>query len=89
VSEVLRLRPDALEWRAVEGEVLALDGATSKYVAFNRTASVVWSALAEGATRAELAAALVAAFDVDEARAAADVEALLRQLGAHRLLAAT
>jgi Coenzyme PQQ synthesis protein D (PqqD) len=87
MSEVLRLRPDALEWRALEGEVIALDGASSTYFALNRTGSVLWSALAEGARRDQLVARLVEAFDVDESRAARDVEELLAALRRHGLLA--
>jgi Coenzyme PQQ synthesis protein D (PqqD) len=87
MTERLRLRPDALEWRRVDDETLVLDGASSTYLALNRTGSVVWSALAEGATREDLVAQLVAAFDVDQARAAADLDALLAELRRLDLLA--
>jgi hypothetical protein len=87
MSELLRLRQGTLEWRAVEGEVLALDNETSTYLALNRTGSVVWAALAEGATRDELVSAVTAAFDVDAETAAHDVDALLAELRRHNLLA--
>lgn len=35
-SPVLRLRYDRLDWRAVDGEVIALDGKTSMHLSTNR-----------------------------------------------------
>ena len=84
---VLRLRGDSLEWRALEGEVLALDNETRRYLATNRAGTVLWSRLAEGATRDELVAALTARFDVDEPAAGRDVDAFVAALGAEKLLA--
>jgi len=86
MSEVLRLREE-VEWRLVEGEVLALDMASQTYLSANRTGAVVWSALADGATREELVARLVAVFDVSENAASADVDAFLGALRARGMLA--
>jgi hypothetical protein len=86
-EERLRLREDALEWREVEGEIVALDVRTSRYVAVNPTGAVIWSALAQGATRAELAGRVSESFDVDEATAARDVDAFLDVLAERDLLA--
>src|SRR6476469_3745613 len=84
---VLRLRMDALEWRAMEGEVLALDSATQRYLATNRTGTVLWAALVEGATREQLVELLRERFDVDEASAARDVDAFVARLRDEGLLA--
>ena len=77
---VLRLRPEAVAWRNVEGEVVALDLARSEYLTVNATGRVLWDALADGATEQEIVRRIVASFAVDEATAAADVAALLAEL---------
>lgn len=82
----LRLRRAALEWRVVEGEVIALDAETSRYMSLNETGALLWQRLADGATRPELAALLQESCDVDADRAHADVEAFLDQLAGERLL---
>jgi hypothetical protein len=76
----VRLKPDAIMWREVEGEVVALDVEASEYVAANKAGATLWRELAGGATREQLTAALVARFEVDEATAAADVERFLATL---------
>jgi len=87
VSEILRLRDKELEWRALEGEIVVLDATASQYLSMNKTGAVLWSALAEGATREELVAKLVETFDVDTATAARDLDAFLEALEAKGLLA--
>ena len=57
---ILRLRPEALQWREIEGEVVAVDLETSSYLGANEAGAVLWRALAAGATKEELAALLVA-----------------------------
>jgi hypothetical protein len=85
-SARLRLRPNALQWREIEGEIVALDGETSQYVAANASAALLWHKLAEGTTRDELVEALVEAFGIERERAATDIDAFLADLGAQRLL---
>jgi hypothetical protein len=87
MSELLRLRGDELEWKLLEGEIVALDASTSQYFATNRTGAVLWSALEKGATREQLVARLVEAFDVDEETAARDLDGFLAALEAQGLLA--
>jgi hypothetical protein len=71
----LRLRSRALEWRVVEGEVIAIDGDTSQYLGVNGSGALLWQRLAEGSTRAGLVAE-------------ADVDAFLSSLEQNRLLEA-
>lgn len=78
-APVVRLRP-GVDWRDVQGDVVALDVRRSVYLSTNVAGAVLWSRLATGATRQELAAALVDEFDVDHETAAADVESFLRRL---------
>jgi hypothetical protein len=75
-----------LDWRSVEGEVLALDSRSSEYLGVNRTGAVLWCALAVGASREVLVERLVAEAGIEAARAEADVARFLEQLRERRLL---
>lgn len=83
----LRLRDGAIEWREVEGEIVALDLDRSEYIAVNRAGTAIWALLAEGAQRGELAAQLVAEYGIDEASAGRDVDAFVDSLSERGLLA--
>ncbi len=82
----LRLRPGAVSWREVDGEVILLDLQTSDYSGVNASGTVLWSLLAEGTTRGALEEALVERFDVDRERAAADVAGFLETARSLRLI---
>jgi hypothetical protein len=82
----LMLRDADVDWREVEGELVVLDQRESRYLAINRTGRVLWAALADGATQDELIERLVESFDIERARAAADVEAFTAELESRDLL---
>lgn len=84
---LLRLREDGLSWRALEGEVIALDLSESLYLSANASGALLWQALARGATRAELEATLVDAYAIAPERARADVDAFLADAEERGLLA--
>jgi hypothetical protein len=86
VSERIQIRPHVLEWRKVEGEIVALDLRTSTYLAVNSTGAALWSALVSGASREQLLARLVEGFEVSRDQAAADLDAFLAELAAQDLL---
>lgn len=86
MSDTLRLREAVLEWREIEGEIVAVDTRTDTYVAVNRTGAALWPALVRGATLDDLASILVDEFKVDGARAKADVDAFIGALAEQRLL---
>lgn len=86
MSERVRLRPGAVEWREVDGELIALDLGSSTYFAVNSTAASIWPALVEGATREDLIAQLTAKFGIDDATAARDLDAFLGQIAERGLL---
>ena len=67
--ENLRLNTDAVSWREVDGEVIALRHASSEYLSTNGTGTIVWKALVPGASRPELVALLVAEFGIEADRA--------------------
>jgi hypothetical protein len=82
----LRLRNQALEWRDIEGEVVAVDTRKAVYMAINHTGAVLWPALSEGATREELVERLVGAYDVDRGAAEGDVDTFVAMLEEQDLL---
>lgn len=87
--ERLRLRADAVDWKHVDGEIVALDLTHSRYLAINATGTALWQALAEGATREQLADLLVAAHQISPSRARQDADAFVAWLHAERLLEPT
>ena len=89
MSDLLRLRPEAVEWREVEGEVVVLDVERSMYFAVNRTGAALWSALAAGTTEEALAEDLAGAYDISRETALADVRKFLDELDDQALLERT
>jgi hypothetical protein len=82
----VRLDPDKLSWRAVQGEVIAVDGHNARYLATNDSAALLWPMLARGTTIGELADALTQRWALPAKRARADAEALVGWLGDAGLL---
>jgi Coenzyme PQQ synthesis protein D (PqqD) len=82
----MRLRSRALEWRVVEGEVIAIDGDTSQYLGLNGSGALLWQRLAEGSTRNGLVELLRSSFSLERGQAEADVDAFLASLEENRLL---
>jgi coenzyme PQQ synthesis protein D (PqqD) len=82
-----RLRDGELEWREVEGEIVALDLRASTYLSVNKAGTALWPHLTAGASRDELVAALISRYDVDADAAARDVDAFVQALEAKGLLA--
>jgi hypothetical protein len=88
VTETLRLRGDLLEWREVEGEIVALDLRTSRYLAVNRSGARLWSILAVGASKQQLVAHLVDVYGIPPDRAEAETTEFLDALAAEQLIEA-
>jgi Coenzyme PQQ synthesis protein D (PqqD) len=86
VASTLRLRSEELEWRDVEGEVVALDLRTSAYLAVNESGAKLWSALASGASRDELIDLLVRTFELPREQATTDVDAFIEMLARQDML---
>jgi coenzyme PQQ synthesis protein D (PqqD) len=86
LDKTLHLREDAVAWRLVGDEVVALDVRRSTYLGLNRTGAVLWTALAKGATRRQLVALVLERFDVGPEEAARDIETLLTDLADRGLL---
>ena len=82
----LRLRPEAVAWREVDGEVIALGLESSTYFGTNASGSVLWRRLADGTTRGELIETLMTTFGLEEAQAQTHVDAFLDDLRNRDLL---
>ena len=79
-------RSHELEWRQVDEEVVILDLRTQTYLSLNHSGARLWPLLTAGAPRHALVDELVAAYQVDRARASGDVDQLVAQLAAADLL---
>ena len=82
----LRLRAADLQWRSVEGEVVALDLRGSQYLGVNNSGADLWDMLAAGTTRAALVAHLAGNYGLAPDVAGEHVEAFLGQLEAQDLI---
>ena len=82
----LKLRSADLHWREIDDEIIALEARGSNYVSANGAGTLLWRALAEGATRDELADVLVAAYGIDRDRARADADRFVAEVAAQGLL---
>ena len=85
-ERIYRLRESGSYWMDVEDQIIAMHPDMSRYLGTNPAGTLLWKRLSEGATRAELAAALQDAYDIDTGRAAADVDAYLVMLAENELL---
>jgi hypothetical protein len=83
----LRLRPDALAWRKIDNELVAVDIAASQYLSANQAGAMLWQMLAEGATPAQLAERLVECFGISSEQARTDVDVFVQDLETRGLLA--
>jgi hypothetical protein len=85
-SDQIRLRSDALEWRELDGEIVALDLRTSTYLAVNRTGAAVWPMVVAGATEGELTDQITRDFGVSREIAEEGLRSFLDELDEHDLL---
>lgn len=85
-DSVLKIRERAVEWREIEGEIVAIDLRHSLYFALNQTAALLWPLLVGGATRGELVRTLSDKWGVPAASAEGDVEGFLTMLRDQDLL---
>ena len=83
---LLKLRDDALEWRAIEGEVVAVDLRDSVYLGVNRTGALIWPELAAGTTQDTLARRLAQACGIELAQATREVDEFVSELSRLGLL---
>jgi hypothetical protein len=80
ILRILKLRANTLEWRPVEGEVVAVDLRTSVYFGVNRTGAIIWPDLVSGATREALVERLAQACEIGPVQAAGEVDEFVASL---------
>jgi hypothetical protein len=82
----LRLQKQQLEWREVDGEVIALERKQSAYLAANQSGTVLWRALADGTSEVEMVRLLMSQYDIDADTARVDVDGFVSTLDQMGLL---
>jgi hypothetical protein len=85
----VRLRRGAVEWREIDGEIVALEVESSTYIAANRSGGILWQRLTEGTTQDELVGELTTRYEVEPEQARTDVAGFLAALTARGLLEPT
>ena len=86
VERLVRLRDGGLDWKVLEDETVVLDLRGSRYLSINRSGTVLWPLLAEGATTAQLVTKLTSECAASESDAIRDVDAFCARLEAEGLL---
>ena len=82
----LRLDESDVDWREVEGEVIALRRSSAAYLGLNHSGTALWRELQAGADEARLAELLVERYGISGDAARADVSAFLEQLRSQGLI---
>jgi hypothetical protein len=83
-----RLQKTLLEWRDVDGEIIALDRGHASYLAPNASGALLWRALHTGSTEPALAELLVSEYGLCHEQARADVAVFVADLDRRGLLEA-
>ena len=83
-----RLRANDAECAAkvLDGEAVIINLLNGTYYSLDKAGAVVWELAADGGTIAEIVGGLTSRYDVDATRAQSDVERLISELVAERLL---
>ena len=78
---------DAVAWRDVDGEVVALDLSSGEYVTLNGAGRLLWLALDEPVSVDDLAQLLVTSFGISREQGIADCLTFLSDLEGRSLVA--
>ena len=68
-ADKFSITTDLAVWREVDGEVIVLEMDSGNYLNLNGSARILWMALSETASEAELVGSLMGAYGVDEDQA--------------------
>jgi hypothetical protein len=86
--DVLRLDPEAVQWREVQGEVIAIDLRNGRYLTTNPSGALLWPLLARGSTVEQLSAALRDCWPLDPRQSHEDANRFVAWLRQQNLLLA-
>ena len=81
----VRADPNVLAKR-VDDEIVLVHLETNRIYELNRTAAVLWDALAAGSTQVGLEQRMAVEFDVEREELAREIDELLRQFTSERLI---
>jgi hypothetical protein len=81
-----RIRKSGISWRELDGQIVVLDLASSKYVTVSGAGAVIWQQLVPGATLDQVVNALTDVFDIDEETARADSRVFIDDLRERKFL---
>jgi hypothetical protein len=79
--------PDVV-FRDLDGEAVILDLASGTYFGLNEVGTLVWRLIDEGRNASEIVDAVATEYDADRATIAQDVDRLIEDLRARRLIVA-
>jgi hypothetical protein len=71
---------DALSWRDVGEDLVALNTTSGEYFTFSNTGRIVWLSIAEGATLDRLTEKITSEYNVDENQALSDIKSFINEL---------
>jgi hypothetical protein len=86
INPRIKVREGSAVWRQIGGETVLLDLDSSMYLGINDAGSTLWPVMVRGTDRSELIELLRSTYDIDDARAAADVDAFVTACREHDLL---
>lgn len=86
MTDTIRLLQEAIEWRAIDDEIVALDRAAGEYIAVNGSGAALWPLLVAGTSRDALAGALAERYDIEPAAAERDADRFVEALAARGLV---
>jgi hypothetical protein len=73
-------------WDEIDGETLIINVETGYYFSLDGVGSLVWRMLTEGLDERDMVARIVSEYDVDEATARDDLQALIAALAGEELV---
>lgn len=85
-NDRLRANDEECAAKVLEGEAVIINLLNGTYYSLDKAGAVVWELAAGGGTVAEITDGVTARYEVDAARAHSDIERLIDELVAERLL---
>ena len=72
--------------KVIDGEAVLINLSNGTYYSMDKVGGFIWSLIAEGRTVGDITDSVVASYDVDRDRALADLDRLLGELAAEKLV---
>ena len=82
----LRMNHDEVTGKVIDGEAVIINVVTGRYYSLEEASCVAWVHLTAGASTDDVVTAVTERYDADPDQVAGDLEALLKELRAEKLL---